>query len=202
MAGAPAALQGLVPCVLGHLAHGRLLVSPRAEPSRPLCPWDFPGRDTGVGCRALLRGIFPCRDRTCVSYVSRLGTGGFFTPSATWLALQGLGKGVTEAPVTKSKPSAPCLILSEGASTSPADRPPAGAPAGPGGGLRPWGGVWGPGLPACVPEEGRGCAWMAPPWAGAKSEEGRVVLPKGRLGPARDTGSCGLLLAGAPSVEP
>ena len=28
------------------------------EPTRPLCPWDFPGRDAGVGCFALLQGIF------------------------------------------------------------------------------------------------------------------------------------------------
>ena len=25
----------------------------------PLCPWDFPGRNTGVGCHSLLQGIFP-----------------------------------------------------------------------------------------------------------------------------------------------
>ena len=24
-----------------------------------LCPWDSPGRNTGVGCRALLQGVFP-----------------------------------------------------------------------------------------------------------------------------------------------
>ena len=22
------------------------------------CPWDFPGKNTGVGCRAILQGIF------------------------------------------------------------------------------------------------------------------------------------------------
>ena len=27
-------------------------------PTRLLCPWDFPGRNTGVGCHALLQGIF------------------------------------------------------------------------------------------------------------------------------------------------
>ena len=32
--------------------HGR-------SPSRLLCPWDFPGKITGVGCHALLQGIFP-----------------------------------------------------------------------------------------------------------------------------------------------
>ena len=29
------------------------------QPTRLLCPWDFPGKDTGVGCHFLLQGIFP-----------------------------------------------------------------------------------------------------------------------------------------------
>ena len=29
------------------------------QPARPLCPWDSPGKNTGVGCHALLQGIFP-----------------------------------------------------------------------------------------------------------------------------------------------
>ena len=28
-------------------------------PARLLCPWDSPGKNTGVGCDALLQGIFP-----------------------------------------------------------------------------------------------------------------------------------------------
>ena len=28
-------------------------------PSRLLCPWNFPGQNTGVGCHVLLQGIFP-----------------------------------------------------------------------------------------------------------------------------------------------
>ena len=28
-------------------------------PARLLCPWDFPVRNTGVGCHSLLQGIFP-----------------------------------------------------------------------------------------------------------------------------------------------
>ena len=28
-------------------------------PARLLCPWDSPGKNTGVGCHALLQGIFP-----------------------------------------------------------------------------------------------------------------------------------------------
>ena len=30
-------------------------------PTRLLCPWDSPGKNTGVGCHALLQGIFPTR---------------------------------------------------------------------------------------------------------------------------------------------
>ena len=29
------------------------------QPARLLSPWDFSGRNTGVGCHALLQGIFP-----------------------------------------------------------------------------------------------------------------------------------------------
>jgi len=28
-------------------------------PTRLLCPWDSPGKKTGVGCHALLQGILP-----------------------------------------------------------------------------------------------------------------------------------------------
>ena len=29
------------------------------QSTRILCPWDFPGKNTGVGCHFLLQGIFP-----------------------------------------------------------------------------------------------------------------------------------------------
>ena len=29
------------------------------QPARLLCPWESPGKNTGVGCHALLQGIFP-----------------------------------------------------------------------------------------------------------------------------------------------
>ena len=29
------------------------------QPTRLLCPWDSPGKNTGVGCHALLQGTFP-----------------------------------------------------------------------------------------------------------------------------------------------
>ena len=31
------------------------------SPTRLLCPWDFPGKNTGVGGHSLLQGIFPIR---------------------------------------------------------------------------------------------------------------------------------------------
>ena len=30
------------------------------EATRLLCPWNFPGKNTGVGCQALLKGIISC----------------------------------------------------------------------------------------------------------------------------------------------
>ena len=36
-----------------------LLGPHRLQPIRLLCPWDFPGGNTGVGCHFLLQGIFP-----------------------------------------------------------------------------------------------------------------------------------------------
>ena len=36
------------------------LLSPKARsPPGPPCPWDSPGKNTGLGCLALLQGIFP-----------------------------------------------------------------------------------------------------------------------------------------------
>ena len=42
------------------------------QPARLLCPWDTPGKNTGVGCYALLQGIFPTQGSNlcllCVLY--------------------------------------------------------------------------------------------------------------------------------------
>ena len=37
----------------------RLFVTPWTVPARLLCPWDSPGKNTGVDCHFLLQGIFP-----------------------------------------------------------------------------------------------------------------------------------------------
>ena len=36
----------------------KLLATHELLPSRFLCPWNFPGKNTGVGCNFLLQGIF------------------------------------------------------------------------------------------------------------------------------------------------
>ena len=38
--------------------------------ARLLCPWDSPGKNTGVGCRALLQGILPTQgSNPCLFYL-------------------------------------------------------------------------------------------------------------------------------------
>ena len=65
-----------------HCSRVRLFATPwTGAHQAPLCPWDSLGKNTGVGCHALLQGIFPAR----VS-VSPALAGGFFTTSATWEA--------------------------------------------------------------------------------------------------------------------
>ena len=55
----------------------------RPQPTRLLCPWDSPGKNTAVGSHFLLQGIFPTRDPTWVSCIA----GRFFTIWATREAL-------------------------------------------------------------------------------------------------------------------
>ena len=60
------------------------------QPARLLCPWDSPGKNTGVGCHALLQGIFPTQGlNPCLLWVlmSALANG-FFTTGATWKSQQ------------------------------------------------------------------------------------------------------------------
>ena len=50
---------------------------------RLLCPWDSPGKNTGVGCHFLLHGSSQPRDRP-LSLTSPALVGWLFTTSATW----------------------------------------------------------------------------------------------------------------------
>ena len=45
-------------CVLCRFSRVGLFVTPGLRPTRLLRPWDSPGQNTGVGCHALLQGIF------------------------------------------------------------------------------------------------------------------------------------------------
>ena len=55
-------------------------------PATLLCPWDSPGKNTGVGCHALLQGIFPTHGSNTRLLCLLHNSGGFFTSSATWEA--------------------------------------------------------------------------------------------------------------------
>ena len=57
------------------------------QPTRLLCPWDYPGKDSGVGCHALLQGIFPTRGSNSPLSVSCIGR-----PQAASLSLVPPGK--------------------------------------------------------------------------------------------------------------
>ena len=57
-------LSVLQRCVSSSLSESRSVASdslwPRGlQPTRLLCPWNSSGKNTGVGCHALLHGIFP-----------------------------------------------------------------------------------------------------------------------------------------------
>ena len=45
-----------------HIRGFRSVGSHGLGPFRLLCPWDSPGKNTGVGCHALLQGIFPTQE--------------------------------------------------------------------------------------------------------------------------------------------
>ena len=53
-----------------------------------LCPWTFPGKNTGVGCPLLLQGIFPTQGIKLVSLASLTMAGSFFTTAPPGKPLQ------------------------------------------------------------------------------------------------------------------
>ena len=54
------------------------------EPTRLLCSWDSPSKNTGVGCHSLLQGISQPKDRTHIS----CSAGRFFTVWVTHMTQQ------------------------------------------------------------------------------------------------------------------
>ena len=50
------------------------------SPPMFLCPWDSPGKNIGVGCHALLQGIFPTQESKLLRVMSPAVEGKFFLP--------------------------------------------------------------------------------------------------------------------------
>ena len=59
------------------------------EPTRLLCPWDSPGKNTRVGCHFPSPGDLPNPGMEPMSLMSPALAGKFFTTSATWDTLCG-----------------------------------------------------------------------------------------------------------------
>ena len=74
-------IEGL--CVCSGMSNS--LQSHGLWPINLLCPWNFPGQNTGAGCHFLLQRIFPTQGQNMHLFVSCIA-GGFFTTSATWKA--------------------------------------------------------------------------------------------------------------------
>ena len=56
------------------------------QPVRLLCPWDSPGKNSGVGCHALFQGIFPSQGSDLHLLTSPALADGFLTTGTTWEA--------------------------------------------------------------------------------------------------------------------
>ena len=64
--------MGVLACVLTSVMCESLRAH-RLQPARLLCPWDCPDKNTGVGCHALVQGIFLTQGSNCISYASCTG---------------------------------------------------------------------------------------------------------------------------------
>ena len=53
-------------CVLNHWAVPNSLLPHGLWPARLLCPWNFLGKNIGVGCHFLVQGIFLTQGRVCL----------------------------------------------------------------------------------------------------------------------------------------
>ena len=72
-------------CVHAKLLQSCLTLHPQGlQPARLLCPWDSPGKYTGVGCHALLQGSFPTQESNPRFFYLPVLARRFFTASATW----------------------------------------------------------------------------------------------------------------------
>ena len=68
-------------CVLSHSVMSISLWPHGLQPTRLLCPWDSPGKNTGVSCHVLLQGSSQPRDQTQFCHI----VGGFSTNTQFYL---------------------------------------------------------------------------------------------------------------------
>ena len=71
-------------CLLNCFSHVCLCAILWIIAIRLLCPWDSPGKNTGVDCHALIQGIFP----TLACYISPALACRFFPTSTIWEAVR------------------------------------------------------------------------------------------------------------------
>ena len=62
-----------------------LFAVPWTVPARLLSLWNFPGKNTEMGCHALLQGIFPVWELNLFAFPALAGE--FFTSEPTWEAM-------------------------------------------------------------------------------------------------------------------
>ena len=75
--------QSLNVCLHAKLLQSCLALQPCGlRPIGLLCPWGSSGENAGVGCQALLQGVFPIQGSN--PHLSPALAGGFFTTSTTW----------------------------------------------------------------------------------------------------------------------
>ena len=102
-------------------------------PARLLCPWDSPGKNSGVGCHALLQGISPIQGLNprllCLLHWQALSLPLFppGKPKVQQWCFKSSRK--TRAPVSSPSPRFCALAQSQPLVTTPANSPPAQADA-------------------------------------------------------------------------
>ena len=67
-------LQGMLNsavAVVKSLSHVQLVSTAWTKARQASLSMGFPDKNTGVSCHFLLQGIFPTRDRTCISWIGR-----------------------------------------------------------------------------------------------------------------------------------
>ena len=81
-------LEYVCVCLFAQSLRGiQLFAAPMdCSPPGSLCPWNFLGKNTGVGCHFLHQGIFPDPGIKPVPLASTALAGRFFTAGATWEA--------------------------------------------------------------------------------------------------------------------